>query len=225
MSQLQLSGQQPIAQGRQRHVYLHPSDPGKLVKVLKPRDALEPLWTFRSLTDRLLPAARFRQIRKEHQEAQRIHARAVESQETSPLARVYSIVETDMGRASITDRVTTDTGRLGETLSARIKARSLDQADLDLLNDMIRRLFLLNARASDLNMGNIVFGHRHRDGQLGPRECVLVDGYGDIHAIPLRSMSGAFNQKKLRDRLERLASATNLRLDNATRTLVQTPSG
>ena len=86
---------------------------------------------------------------------------------------------------------------------------------------MLRRLILLNARASDLNQGNIVFGHREHDSQQGDRECVLVDGYGDIHAIPLRSISRAINQRNLYDRLGCLARSMKLRFDNATGKLVQ----
>ncbi len=52
---------------------------------------------------------------------------------------------------------------------------------------------------------------------MGPRECVLVDGFGDIHAIPLRSLSDWTNRLGLDDSCARLARNAKLDWDKTSR--------
>ncbi len=115
MTIIKLSDQQPIAAGRQRSMFLHPTDKTKLVKVLKPAEKLSKLRTFRSITDRLIPAARIRQIRKEYKEYQRVSANITTSGFACPLAHMFGFITTDMGIGSLTERVVEVDGVLGKT--------------------------------------------------------------------------------------------------------------
>ena len=65
----------------------------------------------------------------------------------------------------------------------------------------------LNVRASDVTASNIVFGRKITNNKKG---AFLVDGFGDIHAIPIRSMSKKANQIALEKSFHRLAKKTNL---------------
>lgn len=216
MTIIKLSDQQPIAAGRQRLVFLHPTDKTKLVKVLKSAEKLSKLRTFRSITDRLIPAARIRQIRKEYKEYQRVSANITTSGFACPLAHMFGFVTTDMGIGSLTERVVEVDGVLGKTIKNHLQSGTFTAQDVSYLNDTIKRIYANHVRASDLNAGNFVIGHRYVDGQLGPRECVLVDGFGDIHAIPIRSMSRTINRNSLDESCARLAQSTKLNLDTKT---------
>ena len=64
-----------------------------------------------------------------------------------------------------------------------------------------------------MNPNNFVFGQRDNGTGPGPEECGLVDGFGDIHAIPVRSMARWSNRMGLDDSCKRLAHNAGLRWD------------
>jgi len=213
---LQLSHDQMLASGTQRTIYRHPTDPEKLVKVL--RDI--PLTTGRArlatLTERYLPRMRQRWARKEYQEYLRLMLGPWQAPFTSPISHMYGFVQTNLGLACLTDAVL-DHDNLGETLKAKTTDKPLSAVDLALLNETIDRLYRYDIRAGDMTARNFVFGHRKIGGVEGARECVLVDGFGDIHAIPIRSWGRFFNRFGLDDGCKRLAHRTGLTWNNNTR--------
>lgn len=215
---LQLDPDKVIASGVQRDVFLHPMDPTKLVKVLKPQDRLQRRNNFNGVFDRLLPSTRIRQIRKEYSEYLRIMLQHPEPQFHLPVSHMFGFVTTNLGLGCLTERVMGRDGALGQTLSDKVKSGSLTDEDLGLLNAMIEKIFAYGIRASDLNPKNIVFGRRDLGNGPGDRECVLVDGFGDIHAIPIRSWGRVFNRMGLQDGCKRLAKNTGLDWDADTGT-------
>jgi len=122
---------------------------------------------------------------------------------------MYGFVATSIGLGCLTDAVV-DGDVLGETLRAKLKNGPLPKDDLALLNDTITRIYSYDIRAGDMTARNFVFGQRDLGGGLGPRECVLVDGFGDIHAIPYRSWGRRLNKIALDDSCSRLARAKGL---------------
>jgi hypothetical protein len=202
-----------VAKGVQRAVYLHPLDPTKLIKVLRPATTMPRRNNFNGIMDRLLPSTRLRQIRKEYAEYLRVMLTHPEPDFHAPIAHMFGFTPTNEGLGCITERVMQPDGRLGETLGAKAQAGSLTPAQLALLNDTIARIYANDIRASDMNPANFVFGHRDNGTGPGPEECVLVDGFGDIHAIPVRSMARWSNRIGLDDSCKRLARNTGLRWD------------
>lgn len=202
-----------VARGVQRAVFLHPHDKSKLIKVLRTADDLPKRQSFGGVMDRWFPDTRLRQIRKEYSEYMRVMLAHQEPDFTAPIAHMFGFVQTNLGLGCLTERVMEPDGSLGATLGAKVKTNSLTQDDVDLLNDMITRIYQNNIRASDMNPSNFVFGHRDVGGVLGPRECVLVDGFGDIHAIPVRSMARWSNRIGLDDSCQRLARNARLHWD------------
>ena len=203
---LHLSDQTPIAEGSQRIVYRHPYDDTKLIKVLKPIPDTARRARLAALTEQLFPSVRTRWARKEYQE----YLRLMLNNQTAfrlPITHMYGFAQTDIGLGCITQAVASGTA-LGATLN-----KDITPTDLPLLNDTITRLYDYDIRAGDMTPRNVVFGHRTTHGLQGPRECVLVDGFGDIHAIPVRSLGRWFNHKGLDDSCKRLASRTGLRWD------------
>lgn len=206
-----------VASGVQRAVYLHPYDRTKLVKVLKNASDMPARRNFNGVMDRLFPSTRLRQVRKEYQEYLRVMLAHQHPDYHSPISHMYGFATTNIGLGCVTERVMEPDGSLGQTVGAKAKAGTLTDDDIALLNDAVGRIYGYHIRASDMNPNNFVIGHRDNGGGMGPRECVLVDGFGDIHAIPVRSMARWSNRMGLDDSCKRLARNTKLHWNSATR--------
>jgi len=215
---LALVTQDLVATGVQRAVYLHPLDRTKLIKVLRPATTQPKRNNFNGIMDRLLPSTRLRQIQKEYAEYLRIMLRNPGPDFHTPIAHMFGFTPTTEGLGCVTERVMQPSGAIGETLGAKARNGTLTQHNIDLLNDTIRRIYAYDIRASDMNPNNFVFGQRDNGTGPGDKECVLVDGFGDIHAIPVRSMARWSNRLGLNDSCKRLARNTGLIWDKNTRT-------
>lgn len=213
---LALDGTDLVATGVQRAVYLHPLDRTKLIKVLRPAALMPKRSNFNGIMDRLLPSTRLRQVRKEYAEYLRVMLRNPGPDFHTPIAHMFGFTPTSEGLGCVTERVMQPGGQIGETLGAKVRNGSLTQTHVDLLNDTIHRIYAYDIRASDMNPDNFVFGQRDNGTGPGPAECVLVDGFGDIHAIPVRSMARWSNRLGLNDSCQRLARNTGLVWDSGT---------
>jgi hypothetical protein len=202
---LRLSHLTPITQGSQRRVYAHPTDRTKLIKVLKPIADTKGRARLATFTERHFPSIRTRWARKEYSEYLRMMLR-LKPTDVPPITHMFGFIFTDAGLGCVTENV--DDDGLGQTLYAM--KDTLTAADLALFNDTIARLYAFDIRAGDMTARNFVFGHRDYAGTRGPRECVLVDGFGDIHAIPVRSWGRWANGLGLDDSCKRLALKTGL---------------
>jgi hypothetical protein len=199
-----------VARGVQRSVYLHPHDPTKLVKVLNRPQDMARRHNFNGWIDHLFPSTRVRQIRKEYKEYLRVALNNQHSGFSAPISHMYGFAFTNLGLGCITERVANADGSLGKTLGSKVRDADLHDADIALLNDCIAKIYAHDIRASDMNPENFVFGRRSNGDTAGPRECVLVDGFGDTHAIPVRSMARWSNRMGLNDSCARLARNTRL---------------
>lgn len=206
-----------VASGVQRAVYLHPEDHDKLVKVLLPLPVTAGRSGFGNFMEKHFPLTRVRHIRKEYTEYLRLMLSNQDPTFRPPITHMYGFANTQLGLGCVTERVTTKGGALAKTLDSLVKNQGMTPRNLDLLNDTIHRLYQLNVRASDLTPKNLVFGCRNG----GPKECVLVDGFGDIHAIPVRSMANWSNRLGLDDSCKRMAKRTGLLWNNKTREFSQ----
>jgi hypothetical protein len=217
MPQLVLQPQDQVAAGVQRAVFLHPHDKTKVIKVLKRWEDMPARTNFNGQMDRLFPSTRLRQVRKEYQEYLRIMLQHPEPDFHLPLTHMFGFSTTNLGLGCITDRVMEPDGTLGQTLGHKAGNGTLGDDDIALLNDAVARIFRYHIRASDMNPNNFVIGHRDSGAGIGPRECVLVDGFGDIHALPVRTMSKWSNSIGLDDSCKRLAGHTKLQWSAAAR--------
>ena len=217
MAMLVLQGQTPIAKGGQRLVFVHPNDATKLIKVLRTDQRVRRGRAFGRVAEQLFPSSRIRQIRKEYQEYLRTMLANPDPHFRCPIAHMFGFVATDIGLGCLTEHVMEPDGTTGPTIGALAKSGDLGQAEVDLLNDTVARIYRHNIRASDMNASNFVVGHRFEGNDMGSRECVLVDGFGDIHAIPVRSMARWSNRLGLDDSCKRLARPTKLNWDVTTK--------
>lgn len=214
---LYLNPEDQLAAGLQRRVFFHPHDKSKLIKVLIPGNEQRFRTNFNGTMERYFPSTRVRQIRKEYQEYLRVMLANPEPDFRPPISHMFGFVSTNLGLGCLTERVVELDGTLGRTIRDRITSKDLMDEDLALLNDAISRIYSYHIRASDMNSKNFVIGHRRDSEGLGPRECVLVDGFGDIHAIQVRSMAQWSNRMGLDDSCARLARKSKLTWNPKTR--------
>ena len=81
------------------------------------------------------------------------------------------------------ENVTTPGREIGPTLGQLLNDKTFDAELLMALNKFARDLRDSQIPTNDVNANNIVLG-TNRDGQL---RFVLVDGFGDIHLLPVRT--------------------------------------
>lgn len=213
---LHLTPGDAIASGTQREIFRHPKDPEKLLKVFRDMPLTQGRTRLATMTEKYSPRIRARWARKEYQEYLRLMLGPWSKPIAPPISHMYGFVQTDLGLACVSDAVLED-GALGATLKSQIADGALSDPDLALLNDAIARLYHYDIRAGDMTARNFVFGRRQINGDRGDRECVLVDGFGDIHAIPIRSWGRFFNRFGLDDSCKRLAQKTGLTWNQTTR--------
>lgn len=214
---LTLTSKDLVASGRQRSVYLHPTDRTKLVKVLKSADQMPRRNGFSGKMDYYFPSTRVRQIRKEYSEYLRLMLSDMNLSHQPPISHMFGFAVTNLGVGCLTEHIMKPDGSLADTLAQKIHAGTLTDTHLDLLNTTIGRIYSYGIRASDMNAKNFVFGHRDIGNGSGSEECVLVDGFGDTHAIPVRSLGRLPNRIGLDDSCKRLARKNSLAWNNENR--------
>ena len=218
---LYLNPDDMITEGGERMVFAHPDDPSRLIKVVKPRYAEEfPGWSFGHITQRHIPAARIRSTVKQYEEYNRLMlGRLFDPDFKMPISHLYGFVKTNLGLGCLTERVTDENGANAPTLNRLLRLGQLTDDRLAALNDLISQLYEVSVCASDVQGSNFVYGHRHIGGagQVTSPQWVLIDGFGDRFAIPLRTYSRRVRTLGLDDAFQRKKTPKGLVWDKAAR--------
>lgn len=196
---LRVSDHKPLAKGSERAVYPHPFRTDKVIKVVLRAQMMRPNLGLRRILLSLAPATHGRGMRKEWVEYQRLRDHP---QGDLPIASVDGWVETDLGRGLVTEKVSDADGRLAPSLKTLNAKAELGEAERQLVNDLVSAMYAYGIRAGDITAANIVLGYRPGS---DTRQAVLIDGLGDIHAVPVRSMSRWTNALGLDDSFRRAA--------------------
>jgi hypothetical protein len=195
---LRLAGVEPIALGHLRSVYQHPLHASELVKVMR-ADAIEKRWNAPGRWAKRLPRARhYVQYLRELKEFVAARARAPEID--VPIARMLGIVDTDLGLGLVSEKVVDANGALAPTLAAVYAKRGLTPELETALSRFSADLLAANVIVGDMHAWNIVYGS---DSRGGPR-LVMIDGFGEKHAIPISSMSRTINRYRTERLLKRM---------------------
>jgi hypothetical protein len=203
---LHLTEATALATGQLRHIFEDPRDPTQLIKVLR-ADAIERRWGPDAPWYKRLPRVRhYTGFVRELKEYIATRARAPERH--APIARMIGLVETDLGLGLVTEKVRGSDGGLAPTLAVLYERERGFSATME--RDLARfldDLLACNVIIGDMHAWNIVYGRDSR----GDERFVMIDGFGEKHAIPFTSMSlrvNARNTRKLylrmREQLRRL---------------------
>lgn len=189
---LELSHLKPLALGHQRAVHQHPHDPDLLVKTMRP-ESVATRWQGRRNWVRRLPRTQhyFSYVR----EMKEYVASRVQPGARPPIVRIVGLVDTDLGLGLVCEKVRGPDGGMAPTLLQSWLDHGGEPpwaaAALEALRDDLLRC---NVIVGDLNAANLVYGS---DSAGGPR-LVMIDGFGEKHAIPLNSMSRRYNRHTIR---------------------------
>ncbi len=194
---LRLAGREPLAVGHLRYVFQHPGNRDELIKVMR-ADAVASRWNRKGRWAKRLPRTRhyigyLREL-KEY-----IAARARSNGEP-PIARMVGLVETDLGIGRVSEKVVGVDGSLAPTLAAVYERGSCTPALEAALDTFLGGLLDCNVIVGDMHAWNIVLGS---DSRGGPR-LVMIDGFGEKHAIPISSMSRAVNRYRTKRLYKRM---------------------
>lgn len=185
---LQLADRAPLAVGHLRYVFQHPGNRNELIKVMR-ADAVASRWNRKSRWAKRLPRTRhyigyLREL-KEY-----IAARARSTHGEPPIARMVGLIETDLGLGLVSEKVVSPDGTLAPTLAAVYERRGFTPDLRSALDAFLGGLLDSNVIVGDMHAWNIVYGS---DSRGGPR-LIMIDGFGEKHAIPISSMSRAVNR-------------------------------
>ncbi|HVT32120.1 MAG TPA: YrbL family protein, partial [Rhodanobacteraceae bacterium] len=129
-----------------------------------------------------------------------VAARARSPEIDVPIARMLGIVDTDLGLGLVSEKVVDATGALAPTLAAVYAKRGFTP-ELDAsLAKFSADLLAANVIVGDMHAWNVVYGS---DSRGGPR-LVMIDGFGEKHAIPVSSMSRTINRYRAKRLLKRM---------------------
>lgn len=195
---LLLKAQTPIAQGRMRYVYPHPTDPGLVIKVIRP-DVIDSRWG--SGQTWYKAQRRFRQYisyMREVAEYVAMHARYGRS--LTFAQKVAGFIETDMGLGLVIAAARDREGNLAPSLSSLVNSGQFDDTISAALEAFIIQVMECDVVVADLHGGNIVYAYTEEEGN----HFVMIDGLGLSNILPLKTVFSSLNMKSKRRHVERL---------------------
>jgi len=199
---LALKHLKPVAVGKQRYVFVHPLDPGLIVKVptevyVHRRTGEKGKW---------YKAWRRRRLRSRHflvnlrEIGEQLALRAAAPEIPRYVQTIVGFVETDMGMGLVSRAVRGRDGQLAPTLTTILSEGRFDRDARQRLDEFFAWLIESPVVVADLNTGNIVYGF---DPEFGDR-FILIDGLGDKNLIPFCSMSQRLNRMSKLRRIARI---------------------
>jgi hypothetical protein len=196
---LRLAHREPLAVGRLRCVYQHPSRPDCVIKTVR-ADAIGRRWgPAAPWYKRFVRTRQYTVFARELNEYLAVHA--LHPGSNPPIARLLGIEETDLGLGLVAGKVRDDHGAMAPTVAALCQDRGRIEPWLDAaLAAFLDALLDHGVIVGDLHAWNIVHG---TDARGGPR-LVLVDGFGEKNFIPRNSLSARTNARHTRRLYERM---------------------
>lgn len=220
---LALAHLKPVANGQDRLVYDHPAYPDLLFKAPKtlhaalrlPKGApirlhLSDLGNFRRLMLKLAPRTLWHPFFRESDCYLTARLRGTPTDDL-PIPNLYGFCDSDIGPVLAVERIALPGEALGRTLKSIAAAGPLDPQMIALLDAFAARILAQDLIAGDMTAANIVLGQRG-----AARQFVLIDGFGDIHALPFRSASRRLNRIAMIRSFHKMAGRIGLRFNAAT---------
>jgi hypothetical protein len=194
---IRLENEAPVAQGGKCFVFIHPDNADWLVKVVGQPDiiraqAKSAFWHGHE--------RRYRHLKNFLRAIREQIVMMAEQQQASPYIQyVVGLTETDLGIGLmvLAERLA---GQLAPTLHDLRAAGALDDDLRHCLQRFTEWIATSPVVVNDLSLKNVVLSDR---GGIG-RHFVLVDGYGETAAIPLKSWLNWVNRLAMRRKIARL---------------------
>ncbi|MBJ6138724.1 hypothetical protein JAO79_14455 [Marinobacter litoralis] len=174
---LNLSNQQPFAQGSNRKCYTHPLDPNRCLKVIRPQN-IAARFERQSPAKRLLGKKRLndnaQEIRAHHQRAiQQCLEQNDEGSAWAHLPKFYGSVQTSLGKANESELIRCADGNIAPTLERLIKEQGLTPELHQGIEEFLSWMRQTKILTRNLLPHNLVVSDRFDHPRL-----FLVDGLG-----------------------------------------------
>ncbi|MFO7936265.1 MAG: YrbL family protein [Kiritimatiellia bacterium] len=185
-----------LDQGANRVCYIHPDDPGKVLKIIKP-------WKRAELKRRIAPFyKRFRSVRCFDDNQQELKAlRLLEKKKNASrhFPKCYGMVDTDLGQALCLEYVCSG-WKEGEALSLEkyLHANGFTPEIMKALDDLFGFLYENIIITRDMRCFNIMV--RYVDDKIN---LVIVDGLGNSEFIPVSNFIPAVGRLKIQRKFNR----------------------
>lgn len=197
-----------VSEGGERFVYAHPDYAKFVFKRQKQGRELERKSGLKGWMIRKFPSNAKRIIKKEYRAYVDTCLAAYDDLEKLPISKLYGFAQANIGVVQIAEKVTLDGVNIGPTLSYLHQTEGISSEKTDLLNEFVDLLLRFNIPTNDVSGQNIVLGKR------GDKEkFICVDGFGDIHLVPVRTHSTRVRRDMLAERMEKMARGLGLRFD------------
>jgi hypothetical protein len=199
---IHLGDSAPVAWGNNSAVHRHPNDPSMLVKVVRPEAIRrqKARWGFlRGRRRRFFHLKNFMRVLEEQ-----VAFYAAEGHASQHLEEVIGLVDTDIG-PGLAVRCETFHSELAPTVASLMKSRRLDRSILLLLEEFFDWLERSPIIVNELGINNLVLSDR----LTGRSRIVLIDGYGENAAVPLKSWSQLINRYDKRQKVDKLRARLN----------------
>lgn len=117
-----------------------------------------------------------------------------------PIARIFGLIDTDLGDGLVTELIESAPGVPAPTLSDHIARHGLDAEVMSAVDALVQRIIACGIVVNDLRTANLAC-RRCVDGRL---ELILIDGFGDKNVIPRLSLIAWLNRRNTHRRVDRL---------------------
>lgn len=202
-----------LGQGTQKLVYEHPSDPNKVIKVMKPENATH---NGGRANQHYLRSHRsqgiYRQFRRELLQYLQLCKNTYNQRIfIFPIETVFGFIATDQGLGLITEKIISPSG-LPVSLNELSQKKVLETKHIEALKKFFNKCCEMHVVFGEVNIAGIMYTEQRH----GVPEFVLVDGIGEKLIIPFRSMSKTINTRNIRKVEKRIRHQISL---NMTRNL------
>lgn len=210
MQVLRLTDRPPLSTGYMKLVFRHPSQPGALIKVIKPAHVHEIRRRWPLLT-RIQRLGHYLVLLRELTD--HIAMRASDPAGIDYVQNITGLVDTDLGMGLVVEAVTRRDGELADTLARLLAERRFTAMHARALQEFCTWLSQAPLVIRDLGARNLVW---HEAGS----RFVLIDGFGEYLGLTLRSFWPAYNRRHNRRKaaklLQRVTAAAQRAADNNT---------
>ena len=195
---ISLRGQPPLRRDERLLTYAHPDYDDRIIKVVNPRLSNWPAGGSWHL---------FRAARTHARLARELRVyRALErSGPRRPwfVQRLFGMVETDLGRGLVAERLVGADGRPAPSLRSLVKRQGLTPELRDAVGRFVAEITARDLAVGEFGVNNVVYAADRR----GRSHPVLVDGLGSRSVLPLALNSAAIGRSVRKRKIERLMAA------------------
>ncbi|SIS88231.1 PhoP regulatory network protein YrbL [Roseivivax lentus] len=202
-----------LAKGSERAIYALPGAPDQLIKVMLPKyrralDGVDP----DTAKGRRRHAVAYALFFREEDAIARARAMAQARGIRSPLPDFLGYRDTDMGLGQVVEMIRDDAGAMAPSLADQCAEGSLSASQQSALDAFVAAIYDLHIVVHDAGPKNIVW-------DAAAARYVLVDGFGDRSALPLKTWFKPLNDRRLDRAFAECAQKAGLLWDAGARRL------